>query len=137
MECRNYTQKIFIRLAVTLTIAIPFLLNRAVAQDSSSFVPNSSMIIPVKSANIIVFPNPVPANSDITVQINSSRDFYLARILVSSLSNVVIKDETVKLFMGKNKFLISMAGFGQGNYVVRVFGRKPLTNAYVGQLMVE
>ncbi len=105
------------------------------AQDS--YQPINSQTVFLYSEKITVFPNPVPANSDINVEIDSSCDYYLARIVVCDFSNVIIKDEVVKVQKGDNKFLINMGGYNQGNYLVKIIAKKDKPFLYSSQFVVR
>jgi len=106
------------------------------AQDSSYQQINSQTIY-LYPERITVFPNPVPANADISIEIDSSCDYYLARIVVCDFSNVIIKDEIVKVQKGDNKFLVNMGGYNQGNYLVKIIAKKDKPFLYSSQFVVR
>ncbi len=106
------------------------------AQDSS-YQPIVAQTIYLQSDKINVFPNPVPSNSDFNIGISSSNDLHLARIIVSDLSSNIIKDETVEIKKGDNKFTINMPGFNEGIFLVRVISKSDKPYFYSSQVMVQ
>jgi hypothetical protein len=105
------------------------------AQDS--YQPYVTQTIYFPSQKIYVYPNPLPANSGFNIEIDSSDNAYLARVIVYNLSNFIIKDEMVKVQKGDNKFQINMAGYNQGNYIVRIVPKTARPYFYSDQLVIQ
>ncbi|HLK30495.1 MAG TPA: T9SS type A sorting domain-containing protein [Puia sp.] len=106
------------------------------AQDTS-YQPAKIQTVYIQSEKINVFPNPVTANSDFNIEIDSVRDYFLARILVCNFSDVIVKDEIVKVQKGDNKFQINLSGFEQGNYSVRVISKNGKPFMCSSQLVIR
>jgi len=89
------------------------------------------------SGKITVFPNPVSANSYFDIEIDSSSSLHSATLIIYNQSGVIKEDKILKVQEGNNKFEINLAGYDQGNYVVRLVANNPKFFSYSTQLEVR
>jgi hypothetical protein len=108
----------------------------------SSFAQDYYQAVAFKTGNefsgkITVFPNPTTANSYFDIEIDSSYNLHTATLVIYNQSGVIKEDKVLKVQEGNNKFEINIAGYDQGNYVVRVVTNNPKPFSYSTQLVVR
>lgn len=91
----------------------------------------------VPTEKIIIFPNPVSANTYFDIEIDSSASYYPATLIIYNSAGVIKDDKILKVKEGNNKFEINLGGYDQGNYVIRVVVNGVRLFSYSTQLVVR
>jgi hypothetical protein len=98
-----------------------------------SVEPQSVSDVPV----FTISPNPVHGNTFFYLEIDSCRDKSLNTLIIYNSDGFIIQNKPIQLQEGDNRFLVNVAGFHSGYYIVRVVGKNIPNSSVSRQIMID
>jgi hypothetical protein len=86
---------------------------------------------------VTINPNPVHGNTFFYIQIDSCKTRSLNSLILYNSNGYVMQNKTIQLQEGDNRFLVNIAGFNPGFYIVQLVGRNIPNYSVSRQIMVD
>jgi len=101
--------------------------------DPESVQPQPAPDVP----RVTINPNPVHGNTFFYIQIDSCKTRSLNSLILYNSNGYVMQNKTIQLQQGDNRFLVNIAGFNPGYYIVQLAGRNIPNYSVSRQILVD